>query len=108
MIGVARSLLLFFLAVGAASAQELIGPADSTRESRSKVMWACLAAAQGKTRGEYSHLDIWDDLRKHVLKDDLNTGGFVKTTKLSDRSSPVVNADGNPSGVGSIFDRSSP
>jgi len=77
--------------------QDLIAPDTSTKESRAKDMWRCLAVAQGQfSRGEgYSLLGIFDDLKKHVLKD-RNTGGFIYTTMLSGRSSPVANDNGYP------------
>ncbi len=95
-----------FLAVGAAAmlmaataalGQDLVAPTASTRESRAKDMWRCLAVAQGQfSRQEsYSLLGIFDDLKKHILKD-RNTGGFIYTTMLSGRSSPVANDDGYP------------
>ncbi|HSU63691.1 MAG TPA: tetratricopeptide repeat protein, partial [Burkholderiales bacterium] len=40
-------------------------------------------------------LGIFDDLKKYVLKD-RNTGGFIYTTMLSGRSSPVANDEGYP------------
>ena len=65
-------------------------------------MWRCLALAQGSIPERYSYLAIWDDLRKHILKDRA-TGGFLYTTMLSNRTTPVANGDGNPSRRDSLF-----
>ena len=87
-----------------ASGQDLTPPIGSTRESRSKDMWRCLAVAQGQlSRQEsYSLLGIFDDLKKYVLKD-RSTGGFIYTTTLSRRSSPVANDEGYPVRRESLF-----
>ncbi|MBI4987908.1 MAG: sel1 repeat family protein [Rhodocyclales bacterium] len=87
--------VLFFPAL--ASSQELAAPASSSRESRAKDMWRCLAVAQGQTTRQesYSILGIFDDLKKYVLKN-RNTGGFIYTTMLSRRSSPVATEEGYP------------
>lgn len=84
--------------------QELIAPIGSTKESRSKDMWRCLGVAQGQhsQQDSYSLLGIFDDLKKYVLKD-RNTGGFVYTTTLSGRSSPVANEEGYPVRMKSLF-----
>lgn len=60
-------------------------------------MWRCLAVAQGQTTRQesYSILGIFDDLKKYVLKN-RNTGGFIYTTMLSRRSSPVATEEGYP------------
>jgi len=75
--------------------EELTAPVGSTKESRSTDMGKCLGVAQGafSLQDSYSFLGIFDDLKKYVLKD-RNTGGFVYTTALSGRSSPVVNDEG--------------
>lgn len=92
----------FFSAV--AFGQELSAPVASTKESRAKDMSRCLAVAQGQfsRQDSYSLLGIFDDLKKYVLKD-RNTGGFVYTTTLSRRSSPVANDEGYPVRRESLF-----
>ncbi|MBI4195661.1 MAG: sel1 repeat family protein [Betaproteobacteria bacterium] len=92
----------------AAFGQELLAPAASTKESRAKDMWRCLSVAQGQVgrQDSYSLLGIFDDLKKYVLKD-RNTGGFVYTTMLSARSSPVANEDGYPVRRETLFGSSS-
>jgi len=101
-------LLLVFIVIPLFSTlafgEELTAPAGSTRESRSKDMGKCLGVAQGafSLQGSYSLLGIFDDLKKYVLKD-RNTGGFVYTTALSGRSSPVVNDEGYPVRNKSLF-----
>jgi len=84
--------------------EELIAPAGSTKESRSTDMGRCLGVARGafSLQDSYSFLGIFDDLKKYVLKD-RNTGGFVYTTALSGRSSPVVNDEGYPVRMESLF-----
>lgn len=86
-----------FIAATPALGQDLLAPAGSTKESRAKDMWRCLAVAQGQfsRQQSYSLLGIFDDLKQHVLKD-RNTGGFIYTTMLSGRSSFVANDDGYP------------
>lgn len=98
-------LAAFWLSPQFAFSQELIAPADSTKDSRTKDMRRCLVSAEGKLggRGSYSYLGIWDDLKKHVIKE-RNTGGFVYTTKLSNRSTPVANDDGFPARRESLFE----
>lgn len=88
--------------------QELVAPTASTKESRAKDMWRCLAVAQGQfsRQDSYSLLGIFDDLKTHVLKD-RNTGGFVYTTTLSRRSAPVANEDGYPVRRETLFGSSS-
>lgn len=80
-----------------ACAQELMAPSDSTVGTRAKDMGRCLAVAQGhmSRQESYSFLSIMDDLKPYVLKGK-DSGGYIYTTLLSGRASPVVDKDGFP------------
>lgn len=87
-----------------ANGQALVAPATSTTESRARDMRRCLAMAEGQfSKSEsYSLLAIFDDLKKYVIND-RTTGGFIYTTALSRRSTPVVNDEGYPVSRASLF-----